>query len=154
MKWKRITGFQYYVSSTGLIKNKVGVTLNNHQDTRGYQIAFLYKEGKRFCLKVHRLVYQAFKGDLKKGYVIDHINNNPLDNRVENLQQITQRQNANKNPSSLNPTSSYPGVSWDSKNKKWVAQIKKRKKHYFLGRFSDELEASKAYADKAFQLDN
>lgn len=39
--------------------------------------------------KVHRLVYQAFKGELIDGLVVCHRNGDPADNRDENLMQAT-----------------------------------------------------------------
>ncbi len=42
---------------------------------------------------VHRLVYEAFKGKIPKGYTIDHRDNDSLNNRIDNLQCVTQREN-------------------------------------------------------------
>lgn len=46
--------------------------------------------------RVHRLVWEAFNGKIPKGYVIDHINNNKKDNRLENLQLMTVGDNIRK----------------------------------------------------------
>lgn len=43
--------------------------------------------------RVHRLVYEIFVGKIPDGYVIDHIDNNSVNNRVENLQAISQSEN-------------------------------------------------------------
>jgi len=49
---------------------------------------------RRHCA-AHRLVYQYFKGDIPKGYTINHINGVPDDNRPENLEIMTvSQQNA------------------------------------------------------------
>ena len=42
---------------------------------------------------VHRIVYAWFHGEAPEGLVIDHINNNKTDNRIENLQAITPGEN-------------------------------------------------------------
>lgn len=50
----------------------------------------------RCSLRVHRLVYQYWNkiGDsLKEGFVVDHIDENKLNNHIDNLQQITQSDN-------------------------------------------------------------
>ena len=77
-----------------------------------------------------------------KEFVVDHINNIKLDNRLENLQLITQRENSSKDRKG---TSVYRGVSWAKQNKKWIAQITINKKKINLGYFTIELNASKAY---------
>lgn len=48
------------------------------------------------CMHVHYLVYISFKNDYVKGYDIDHINSNKLDNCIENLQCITHQANCQK----------------------------------------------------------
>jgi hypothetical protein len=52
----------------------------------------------RFLKKlVHRLVYETFiSTDIKEDNIIDHINEVKTDNRVENLQQITRKENIKK----------------------------------------------------------
>jgi hypothetical protein len=42
-------------------------------------------------------------------------------------------------------SSSHKGVSWDKRRNKWLAQIKRNKKHIFIGRFNTEQEALEAY---------
>ena len=82
--------------------------------------------------------------------VVDHINNNSLDNRVENLQVITQRQNATKDRT--NKTSKYAGVSWHKALNKWRSYIKINYKQIHLGYFDNEEEASEVYNNKLKQI--
>ena len=42
---------------------------------------------------VHRIVYTWFNGFIPNGLIVDHINNNKFDNRIENLQLLTPKQN-------------------------------------------------------------
>ena len=42
---------------------------------------------------VHRLVYEAWIEPLVDGLVIDHIDANPANNNIENLRQVTQKEN-------------------------------------------------------------
>ena len=46
--------------------------------------------------KVHDVVWEQFNGKKPKGFQIDHINGNILDNRIENLQAVTKEQNNNR----------------------------------------------------------
>lgn len=74
---------------------------------------------------------------------VDHRNGNGLDNRRENLRPATHRQNlANQRPQ-VGRSSRFKGVSWDVGRSKWRAYIDKPQRH--LGRFSDEIEAVRAY---------
>jgi hypothetical protein len=75
---------------------------------------------------------------------IDHINNNPLDNRKCNLRIVTPQQNNMNRKSVKNTTSKYIGVSFDKKTNKWKATIRIDCKYIFLGYFDDEIEAAKS----------
>ena len=44
----------------------------------------------------HRFVYEVFKGEIPKGFEVDHINNLKTDNRIKNLQLLTHKQNIEK----------------------------------------------------------
>ena len=74
---------------------------------------------------------------------IDHINNNPLDNRKCNLRIVTARQNMMNKSSAKNSSSKYIGVHWNKTCKKWISNIYYNGKSIHLGTFSDEIEAAK-----------
>lgn len=62
-------------------------------DSRTGKPSYTYKSR---TLGVHRVVAAWFYGEVPAGKVVDHINNDPLDNRLENLQIITQGENLAK----------------------------------------------------------
>ena len=63
----------------------------------GYAIATLVDDnGFRAPRKIHRLVYIAFIGPIEKDKVIDHIDDNKLNNHFTNLQQISPSENSIK----------------------------------------------------------
>jgi HNH endonuclease len=85
----------------------------------------------------------------RKGYVVDHIDGNGLNNRRCNLRVCTPAQNlANKGP--RGGSSPFVGV-YRSKDK-WVAHVMCRGKHYYVGAFADEVAAAKARDRKAYEL--
>ena len=85
-----------------------------------------------------------------KGMMTDHINNNPLDNRRENLRIVTNRQNQQNRHNK--GTSKYPGVCWNVKDKQWRAKIKINGITKHLGQFNDEIDAAKAYEQACREL--
>ena len=78
---------------------------------------------------------------------IDHINNNPLDNRKENLRIVTPTQNNMNRKSNKKSSSKYIGVFYDKIGNKWRAYIKINNKNIHLGCFTNEEDAAKARDD-------
>ena len=72
--------------------------------------------------------------------------------RIENLQIVTHQQNQFKKVLKKKGTSIHKGVSWNKQMKKWKASIMIDGKSIYLGLYSDELEAAKAYKAKAKEL--
>lgn len=84
---------------------------------------------------------------------VDHINCDTLDNRRANLRFATRSQNhANRLPY-RDRTSQYKGVFWHTRDKRWQAGIGIAPRRYrYLGHFTDEIEAAKAYDAAAREL--
>ena len=160
--WKNVPNYEglYQVSSLGMVQSLERVVkrsdnqkktfkerfLKANPDGHGYLMVTLSKDGKRKTFKVHKLVAMAFLGHKPCGYreVVDHIDNDKLNNRAENLQLTTQRNNASKDRKG---TSKYTGVTWYKPLNKWRAKIYTNGKHKYLGYFTCELEASQAYQE-------
>ena len=90
----QITNFGeiYRVNSDG---ERTKVKLRVH---RGYNTLTLFSksQGGIKNWKVSRLVYKTFVGHIPDGYVVDHINNNPLQDWVTNLRCVTNSENIKK----------------------------------------------------------
>jgi hypothetical protein len=93
---------------------------------------------------MHRMVMRP-----RRGYVVDHIDGNGLNNRRCNLRVCTRRQNL-ANQRSRGGSSRFVGVCRDKD--KWRAYIRCRGKRYHLGLFDDEIEAAKGRDRKAYEL--
>jgi hypothetical protein len=103
------------------------------------------KGRKRLYIKMHTAVLKP-----PRGFIIDHINRNGLDNRKANLRIVTYAQNSLNRPYKKRPDSpsKYKGVTWHKAQRKWAVQICYNNIHKNVGYFHDEIEAAKAY-DKA-----
>ena len=77
-------------------------------------------------------------------YIVDHIDGNPLNNKIENLRAATNSQNqANTRLSKAN-TSGYKGVYFHKSTGLWQASVRKDKKLIHLGLFQNIEDAVKA----------
>lgn len=70
---------------TSVILTKYG---NAGIDSNGYYKITTKKEGN-FEKYLHRLIYEEHYGEIPKGHVVHHKNENKLDNRIENLELLT-----------------------------------------------------------------
>jgi hypothetical protein len=126
--WKDIPGYEgkYQVSNLGNVKSLERIVLRNGKypflnkekplkygfDGGGYFRVNLCKNGKAKNFLVHHLVARTFLNHKPCGHklVIDHKNNIRTDNRLENLQLISHRENISKDQK--NTSSNYTGVCW------------------------------------------
>lgn len=90
---------------------------------------------------LHRLLFDTDEP------CIDHINNNPRDNRKSNLRGCNTSENLRNFKISSNNTSGIKGVSFNKKANKWQAYIGVNMKNIHLGIYSNKLDAIKARED-------
>lgn len=88
---------QTIVSCTGVqytcVKNYAGRILKPCQDNYGYFHVRLYADRKAYLFKLHKLVAMMFLPDFEEDLTVDHINCDKSDNRVQNLQMLSLREN-------------------------------------------------------------
>lgn len=98
--------------------------------------------------KIYRMYrYQIIWALFNREWVnlLDHINNNSLDDRIENLRIATCRENIANSKIKKNNSSGYKGVYWRSDRKKWCAQARLVGKPRHLGFFDNAFDAHLAY---------
>lgn len=147
--WKEIEEYEdYLVSDCGKVKsikfNKDKI-LSPTITGAGYYQVTLFNKGKRKSILVHHLVFDTFS-ELKRdgrNIMVDHIDNNKLNNHINNLQLLNNRENSSKDKKGY--TSKYVGVHYNKENKKWKAEIYANGKNNYLGYYNSEKEAAKAY---------
>jgi hypothetical protein len=105
----------------------------------------------QFCIKrktylMHRIIFMMHYGYLPK--CLDHIDGNPLNNRIENLREATQSENNCNQKLRVTNKSGLKNIHWASDKRKWIAKITINKKTKFLGAYKD-LELAELVAEEA-----
>ena len=101
--WKPVLGYEdrYEASNYGRVrslgndKSRKEKILKPGKSGKGYLQFSLYRDGKPKRYKVHRLVWEAFNGPIPAGMQVNHINEDKNDNRFENLNLMTCKENVN-----------------------------------------------------------
>ena len=103
-EWRSVVGFEgrYEVSNLGRVRSFVRYSrwqqvprlMKPRISSRGYfMVRLKYGDGSSKADVVHRLVALAFIDGYKEGYVVNHKDENKLNNRVENLEWVSYREN-------------------------------------------------------------
>lgn len=127
--------------------------LSQHISAQGYYTVSLSKDGVRNIVPVHQLVAMAFLGYERNGktdIVVDHKDLDKLNNNLDNLRIVTNRENCNMKH--IQSSSSYTGVGWHKQSGKWRSYIRINNKQVHLGQYDNELDASKAYQNKLKEI--
>lgn len=103
--WKDIIGYEglYQVSNLGRVKSLGNGGSNNSKErimklkigSRGYYEVSLCKEGKHKTFTIHRLVAMTFIPNPQNYPCVNHKSEIKTDNRVDNLEWVTQKENSN-----------------------------------------------------------
>ena len=107
-----------------------------HFAAKGY--ACRRKDG--VIVYMHREITKA-----EKGFYVDHINHDTLDNRKSNLRCCSQSLNMANASLRADSKSGYKGVSWHTQKNKWTARIHVNGKGLHLGLFDSAHDAARMY---------
>lgn len=149
--YKTLTEFgsKYAVSDLGNVKNvNTGYVKSINPNKQGYIVANLIWDGNSKFIPVHKLVAMAFLGHKPNGMgeVVDHINNIPNDNRLENLQIVSNRENCTKDKDS-------PGATFIKSSGKWRARVYVDGASKHIGVYPSKEEALEAYNEELKNLE-
>ncbi|MGD0077625.1 MAG: AP2 domain-containing protein [Sedimentisphaerales bacterium] len=96
--------------------------------------------GESKCISLHREIVKP-----PEGFLVDHFNRNPLDNRLANLRPVTYSQNTQNSTKKKNASSKYFGVWFHKPSGKWCTSIRYNGKAIWLGSYENEIDAARAY---------
>jgi hypothetical protein len=150
--YKTINGFEnYQINSLGMVKNvKRNTILQSYITKRGYYSVKLCNSEVKKSKNIHRLLGIYFLNNGVDGnFVVDHKDNNPLNNSLDNLQIISKRLNSTKDRvNSCGENCVYP-----SKNK-FRVRIKINGVRKNFGSFSTIQDAANKRDEVLSLLDN
>lgn len=108
----------------------------NVNQKAGYYNKKYYKiKIKNKTYSLHRLIYMMFYGYVPE--FIDHIDNNPKNNRIENLRPATKQQNNSNTKLRMDSTSGVKGVNWHKKQQKWNVRVSVNGNRQNIGVYDD-----------------
>jgi hypothetical protein len=105
-----------------------------------------YSSGKK-TVRMHRVIMNC-----SKGFEIDHIDGDGLNNRRSNMRLSTHAENMRNRRIAKNNTSGFKGVAWDKNGAKWRAKIKVDGEQIHLGQFDTPEAAHAAYVAASEKL--
>ena len=114
----------------------------------GMKAGSLYNDGylrityKKQRYAIHNLIFFMFYG--YKPEIVDHIDGDILNNKIENLRAATRSQNCQNSKLAKNNTSGVKGVTWHKYHKKWLAVCSINKKYTYIGYFKNLEDAKNA----------
>lgn len=129
-EWK-LVNTQKCGKIAGCVRPKVG--------GKGYK----YAKIKGRSEAIHRLVLVWHGIDIPEGMVVDHINQDSYDNRIENLRVVTTAVNLQNQKKPRHNTSGHHGIQWRKDRSKWVVRFQVNGKWHVMGHFVDISDAIK-----------
>lgn len=122
-EWRDIEGYEgiYQVSNLGQVRSlnyrRMGKAkiLKLIKDKENYLLTHLYNNSERKTYKVHRLVAKAFIPNSNSKPQVDHIDTNSSNNKVFNLQWVTDKENSN-NPLTIKHTRKASREKWKNED--------------------------------------
>jgi len=135
LKYEPDTGHVFWIKGP-----RSGKQAFTYTSKKGYYVSTFRHEGGCTTLAAHRVAWALYHGEWPSGQ-IDHIDGNKLNNRLVNLRDVVNAENAKNMAMKSNNTSGVNGVYLHKQTGKWCAQINAFGKTIGLGLFPKIEEA-------------
>ena len=135
----------YQISENGEVYNKTtGKEVSPYVNSTGYMQFCVNVNGERTKIKVHRILAEIFIPNPLNKTIVDHIDRNRLNNKLENLRWVTSSENSTNRNLHSNNTSGHEGIGHRRRRglDKWRARIMKN---------DETIEKLFPYTEKGFQ---
>jgi hypothetical protein len=170
-EWRDVPGYEglYQVSNMGRVYSLPKKWISGNGGVGGHSGKFLKprikekeylqitfcKNGKMKSFEMQQIVAMAFLNHIPCGHnvIVDHIDENPSNNKLENLQLLTQRGNTLRIKKGKGYTSDFKGAYWHKAGNGWASKIVLNNDRIYLGLFKKEEHAAKAYQLALANLD-
>lgn len=145
----------HYEPTTGHFTWLIKPSKNIHRGARAGRVdkstgyRYITIQGKRYA--EHRLAWFYVHGDMPK-LLIDHINHDRSDNRLDNLRQVTVSENARNRAKNTNSRTQEVGIWYNKRTHKYIAQIRLHGRKVFQKAFDDVNDAIIARKQRAKEL--
>lgn len=159
--WKPIIGYEgiYEVSNLGNVRKNINNKIKNYtfnKTKKGYYRICLCVNGKANVKYIHQIVAQSFLNHIPNKYtlVVNHKDGIKTNNKLENLEIVTNRYNCADGYKRKKTSSEHTGVYWFKKLSKWRSQITVKNRLYFLGYYDNEVKAHEIYEEALKNVEN
>ena len=154
--WKEVVGYdgRYWVSNFGRVKNldHMHTGLESLMALQRNKNGYITVHLRPKLMKVHILVWVAFKGDYdRKTTQLNHIDLDKDNNRLDNLENIFVRENQSHSQQKIH-NKTMMGCYLHKSKGKWTAQISIHGKQTYLGDYATQEEAHTRYLQEVERI--
>lgn len=128
----------------GIVRSRrTGESVGSIVNTKGYVFIGKRANGKIYLIKRSHIIWWSMHQKMPSAKMcIDHIDGDKTNDRIENLQILSNQQNSAKKKKSTKGSSKYMGVQFNKTMKKFRALVEKWGKKYYFGYHENEKQAA------------